>query len=581
MRRVGAFTLVELLIVIGIISILALITFPIFGQVREKARQSSCMSNQHELALHLIQFAQDHDGVFPSDATIWQDVEAPRQLLRCPSTAKHVANGYVINGAITGEPLDSFRVPTETAVTIDGLHLAASLADSYDHIAYSWRDLAKRHNGKFIVSYLDAHVELTDQVPMLVKMPQWQDLDIWFAADYGVTQGPGVTNWLDRSNFKLNARPANKNHQPEYRESVESLGGAPALFFRPPNNNPNMLITDPVADAWGAGRNEATLFIVFHPTGTNENSEYTVLDQQNGDPAQATRMRQDSAGSYAPAVFGAPPAGDAVTVSLAADKATIDAGQSVTLTWTSNGATQVQSSNFGATEVSGTKMVSPQETTTYTITVKKGSQQATGSVTVTVNNIPPTITLTASPTSIKKAGGSTTLTWTSARAESVVSSNFGAGGLNGSVVVTPAATTTYTITVSGGGKQSTAIVTVTVGKESSTGAAAGRISWFRRTAAIQYPPNDVPWNTPTLWTVVSSDNRYIVYQKGVPWQEYIGGPDWLAPDRLTIGGTTHGATANQRSFDGYIGEIIIFRRVLNDNEREKVERYLMVKFDLK
>lgn len=59
--RVG-FTLIELLVVIAIIAILAAILFPVFSQVREKARQASCVSNVKQLTLAAMQYAQDYDG---------------------------------------------------------------------------------------------------------------------------------------------------------------------------------------------------------------------------------------------------------------------------------------------------------------------------------------------------------------------------------------------------------------------------------------------------------------------------------------------------------------------------------------
>ena len=59
------FTLIELLVVIAIIAILAAILFPVFAQAREKARQTSCLSNEKQLALAVMQYVSDYDGYFP------------------------------------------------------------------------------------------------------------------------------------------------------------------------------------------------------------------------------------------------------------------------------------------------------------------------------------------------------------------------------------------------------------------------------------------------------------------------------------------------------------------------------------
>jgi prepilin-type N-terminal cleavage/methylation domain-containing protein/prepilin-type processing-associated H-X9-DG protein len=143
-RLRSGFTLIELLVVIAIIAILAAILFPVFAQAREKARQTSCLSNMKQTGLGLLMYCQDYDEQFPrADYTLvppatsplnpaatsafalrvnhykWQAWVLPyiknTQIFQCPSrTLDKVAwdgngeikgNGYGFNLSLSGRPI--------------------------------------------------------------------------------------------------------------------------------------------------------------------------------------------------------------------------------------------------------------------------------------------------------------------------------------------------------------------------------------------------------------------------------------------------------------------------------------------
>jgi peptidoglycan-associated lipoprotein len=86
-----------------------------------------------------------------------------------------------------------------------------------------------------------------------------------------------------------------------------------------------------------------------------------------------------------------PPAPNAPTASLAANPNTLDAGQATTLTWQTSNATDVSIDGIGPVDASGSRQVTPTDSTTYHLVAKGagGTQDATARVTVNSAAAPP------------------------------------------------------------------------------------------------------------------------------------------------------------------------------------------------
>ena len=161
--------------------------------------------------------------------------------------------------------------------------------------------------------------------------------------------------------------------------------------------------------------------------------------------------------------------GQVRVLQFSAAPATITAGQSSTLNWVVENATTVTiTPTLGSVDAhSGSSTVSPTATTTYTLTATGPGGTVNSTVTVTVGTVaagnPQIVRFEANPVTIAP-GQQSTLSWSTTGAATVsINGVPGPLPLNGSATVTPAQTTTYTLTAtSSDGHAVTAPVTVTV-----------------------------------------------------------------------------------------------------------------------
>ncbi|MGB8168907.1 MAG: prepilin-type N-terminal cleavage/methylation domain-containing protein [Chthoniobacteraceae bacterium] len=108
----GAFTLVELLVVVAIIAILAALLLPVLETVRSQARSGACISNLRQIGAGIALYAADHDGQIPygpkaggfnSASNFYPSTGAPTSLISLQD-GKPVALGLLLDQYLARTP---------------------------------------------------------------------------------------------------------------------------------------------------------------------------------------------------------------------------------------------------------------------------------------------------------------------------------------------------------------------------------------------------------------------------------------------------------------------------------------------
>lgn len=154
------------------------------------------------------------------------------------------------------------------------------------------------------------------------------------------------------------------------------------------------------------------------------------------------------------------------SLTLTATPGAIPVGDSSLLSWTSLNTTDCTASGSwsGAMALSGSTSVSPTSTATYVLMCNGLGGMIVATTTVTVTPAPiPTLSLNGNPLNIF-AGATSTLTWNSTNVTTCTASDgwTGAKATSSNEIVSPLATTTYTLVCGGLGGTATSSVTIGV-----------------------------------------------------------------------------------------------------------------------
>ena len=123
MRRRAAFSLVELLVVIGVVAVLFALLLPVIARVRRHAQATTCVTNLRQLGHAMVLYAQQNHGHLPAghrfvenkahsgDSRWWSWDDALAPLLGEPPPQAELEGSYTVNPSPLLQCPSDDRVP--------------------------------------------------------------------------------------------------------------------------------------------------------------------------------------------------------------------------------------------------------------------------------------------------------------------------------------------------------------------------------------------------------------------------------------------------------------------------------------